>query len=73
MIFYIVPPLLDVPLEDLQDICCKRVSLLLKIHKSEGNTEAIHEVLDYSAPLQDCLHEGTMHDIVSHFVVRSVQ
>lgn len=72
MIFYIHPPLLDIPLDLLHNICCKRMALLIKINLSEGDVETIREILDQDDTCHECLHEGTMEDIVSHFVVRSV-
>lgn len=72
MIFYIHPPLLDVPLDLLRDICCKRMALLIKIDASEGDVEAIRRVLEQDDTCHECLHEGTTEDLVSHFVVRSV-
>lgn len=70
MIFYIHPPLLDVPLDLLRDICCKRMALLIKIDASEGDVEAIRRVLEQDDTCHECLHEGTTEDLVSHFVVR---
>ncbi|CAN7937802.1 unnamed protein product [Ixodes hexagonus] len=72
MIFYIHPPLLDIPLDLLQDICCKRMALLMKINLSEGDVETIREILEWDDTCHECLHEGTMEDLVSHFVVRSL-
>ncbi|XP_064475170.1 uncharacterized protein LOC135389109 [Ornithodoros turicata] len=72
MVFYICPPSGRVHFERLQGYGEKRLLFLLAVRETEGCLSAIHQLMQCESVFRntDCLVEGSMQDIASHFILR---
>ncbi|XP_077500511.1 uncharacterized protein LOC144111196 [Amblyomma americanum] len=72
MVFYLLYPEYNVDLEHLCKMCHRRLAILMKISRCEGNVGAVRDVLEQDDTCHECLIEGSPQDRVSHFFLRSL-
>lgn len=72
MVFYLMYPDHNVDLEHLRNMCHRRLAILMKISRCEGNVCAVRDVLEQDDTCHECLIEGSPQDSVSHFILRSL-
>lgn len=70
MVFYLAYPDGNVDLDLLCNMCHRRLAIMMKIARCEGNVNAVRNVLEEDDTCHECLIEGSPQDSVSHFFLR---